>query len=99
MSDNEFEAVLLHPALHVIDALAQMACPPFTGLQQGLSWTDSGTAGAGDVRAIGSSASYTEEVFRNLSARAAVAISMLDSDIAPDNFTTASALLGLRYDF
>ncbi len=63
------------------------------------SWFDSGTAGAGDVRAIGSSASYTEEVFRNLSARAAVAISMLDSDIAPDNFTTASALLGLRYDF
>ena len=63
------------------------------------SWFDSGTVGAGDVRAIGSSASYTEEVLRNLSARAAVAISMLDSDIAPDNFTTASALLGLRYDF
>ena len=63
------------------------------------SWFDSGTAGAGDVRAIGSSASYTEQVFRNLSARAAVAVSMLDSDLAPDNFTTASALLGLRYDF
>ncbi len=63
------------------------------------SWFDSGTAGAGDVSAVGGSASYTEEVFRNLSARAAVAISMLDSDIAPDNFTTASALLGLRYDF
>ena len=63
------------------------------------NWFDSGTAGVGDVRTIGSSASYSEEVFRNLSARAAVAISMLDSDIAPDNFTTASALLGLRYDF
>ncbi|MFW2350340.1 preprotein translocase subunit YajC [Qipengyuania sp.] len=63
------------------------------------SWFDSGTAGAGDVSAIGGSASYSEEVFRNLSARAAVAISMLDSDLAPDNFTTASALLGLRYDF
>lgn len=63
------------------------------------SWFDSGTAGAGNVSAIGGSASYSEEVFRNLSARAAVAISMLDSDLAPDNFTTASALLGLRYDF
>jgi len=51
------------------------------------------------VRAIGASGSYTEEIYRNLSARAAVAISMLDSDLAPDNFTTASALLGLRYDF
>ena len=63
------------------------------------SWFNSGAANTGDVRAIGSSASYTQEVFRNLSARAAVAISMLDSDVAPDNFTTASALLGLRYDF
>jgi hypothetical protein len=63
------------------------------------NWFDSGTAGSGDVRVLGSSASYSEEVVRNLSARAAVAISMLDSDIAPDNFTTASALLGLRYDF
>ena len=51
------------------------------------------------LSAIGGSASYSEQVFRNLSARAAVAISMLDSDIAPDNFTTASALLGLRFDF
>ena len=63
------------------------------------NWFDSGTAGVGDVRSIGSSASYTEQVMRNLSARAAVAISTLNSDIAPDNFTTASALLGLRYDF
>ena len=63
------------------------------------SWFDSGTAGADDISAIGGSASYSEQVFRNLSARAAVAISMLDSDVAPDNFTTASALLGLRYDF
>ena len=63
------------------------------------SWFDSGTAGADDISAIGGSASYSEQVFRNLSARAAVAISMLDSDLAADNFTTASALLGLRYDF
>ncbi|MED5207430.1 MAG: hypothetical protein VX465_12430 [Pseudomonadota bacterium] len=63
------------------------------------NWFNGGSAGVGDVSAIGGSASYSEQVFRNLSARAAVAISMLDSDIAPDNFTTASALLGLRYDF
>ena len=63
------------------------------------SWFDSGTAGTDDVRVIGGSASYSEQVFRNLSARAAVAISMLDSDIVADDLTTASALLGLRYDF
>ena len=63
------------------------------------SWFDSGALGTDSVRAIGASGSYTEEIYRNLSARAAVAISMLDSDLAPDNFTTASALLGLRYDF
>ena len=60
---------------------------------------ESGTPGTDSVSAIGASASYTEQIYRNLSARAAVALSMLDSDIAPDNFTTASALLGLRYDF
>ena len=63
------------------------------------SWFDSGALGTDSVRAIGASGSYTEEIYRNLSARAAVAISMLDSDLVPDNFTTASALLGLRYDF
>lgn len=63
------------------------------------NWFDSGTAGSGNVSAVGGSASYSEEILRNLSARAAVAISMLDSDIAPDNLTSASALLGLRYGF
>ena len=48
------------------------------------NWFNSGSAGVGDVSAIGGSASYSEQVFRNLSARAAVAISMLDSDIAPE---------------
>ncbi len=63
------------------------------------SWFDSGFTATGDVRTIGASASYSQQIYRSLSARAAVAVSMLDSDIAPDNFTTASALIGLRYDF
>lgn len=63
------------------------------------NWFDSGVAGAGDIFALGSSASYTEQVWRQLSARAALAISRLDSDIHIEDVTTASALLGLRYDF
>lgn len=63
------------------------------------NWFDSGASGVGDVFALGSSASYTEQVWRNLSARAALAISMLNSDTIADDITTASALLGLRYDF
>ncbi|MBX7481149.1 preprotein translocase subunit YajC [Qipengyuania qiaonensis] len=63
------------------------------------SWFDSGTVGTGDLRVFGGSASYTREIYRNLSARAALAISTLDSDLATDDLTTATALLGLRYDF
>ena len=63
------------------------------------NWFDSGTTGAGDIFALGSSASYTEQVWRGLSARAALAISMLDGDGPGDEVVTATALLGLRYDF
>lgn len=63
------------------------------------NWFDSGVAATGDVFAIGSSASYSQQLYRNLSGRAAVAINMLDSELAPDDVRTATALVGLRYDF
>ncbi|MBX7496219.1 preprotein translocase subunit YajC [Qipengyuania sp. 6B39] len=63
------------------------------------NWFESGAGALGDAFALGTSASYSEQVWRNLSARAAVALSMLDAEAAPDEVVTASALLGLRYDF
>ncbi len=63
------------------------------------NWFDSGVAATGDVFALGSSASYSQALYRNLSGRAAVAINMLDSELAPDDVRTATALVGLRYDF
>ena len=63
------------------------------------NWLQSGFANAGDVFATGGSAAYSRQLFSGLSARAAVALDYLDSDIAAEDLTAASALLGLRYDF
>ena len=63
------------------------------------NWFESGAGDAGDVFALGSSASYTQEVLRNLSARAAVSFTMFDSELSEEDIRAASALLGLRYDF
>ncbi|MCL4672224.1 MAG: preprotein translocase subunit YajC [Sphingomonadaceae bacterium] len=63
------------------------------------NWLNSGFANAGDVFAAGGSASYTRRIFNGLSARAAVALDNLDSELASEDLTAASALLGLRYDF
>ncbi|MDP4575370.1 preprotein translocase subunit YajC [Qipengyuania sp. G39] len=63
------------------------------------NWFESGASSLGDAFTLGTSASYTEQVWRNLSARAAVALTMIDPEASPDEFLTASALLGLRYDF
>lgn len=63
------------------------------------NWFESGASSLGDAFALGTSASYSERVWRGLSARAAVALNMLDAKAAPDEILTASALLGLRYDF
>lgn len=54
---------------------------------------------AGDVLAVGASAAYRRNLTSRLSARAAVSVDRIDSDAATEDFTTASALLGLRYDF
>ncbi|QYU70773.1 hypothetical protein J4558_11950 [Leptolyngbya sp. 15MV] len=63
------------------------------------NWIESGFVGGGDVFAAGGSASYSRAIFDRLSARAAVALDYLDSDISAQDLTAASALVGLRYDF
>lgn len=49
--------------------------------------------------ALGTSASYNRQLYLGLSARAAVALDYLDSDVTGEDLKTASALVGLRYDF
>ncbi|QPD00138.1 preprotein translocase subunit YajC [Qipengyuania soli] len=63
------------------------------------NWFESGATSLGDAFSVGASASYNERVWRGLSARAAIALNMLDAKAAPEELLTASALLGLRYDF
>ena len=48
---------------------------------------------------LGTSASYNQQLYMGLSARAAVSLDYLDSDVSGDDIKTASALVGLRYDF
>ena len=63
------------------------------------SWIDSGFAADGEVFALGASAAYRRSITGRLSARAAVAVDHLDSEATVEDYTSASALLGLRYDF
>ncbi|WP_435417462.1 preprotein translocase subunit YajC [Parerythrobacter aurantius] len=48
---------------------------------------------------LGTSASYNQRLYMGLSARAAVSLDYLDSEVSGEDFKTASALVGLRYDF
>lgn len=63
-----------------------------------VNWFEAGTAN-GDLTAFGASAAYNQAITGRLSARAAVAVDYFDSDFSADDFATATALLGLRYDF
>lgn len=63
------------------------------------NWLESGFATGSDLFAVGGSASVSRRIVSGLSARAAVAIDHLDSELATEDLTAASALLGLRYDF
>ncbi len=63
-----------------------------------INWFDAG-AGDGDLTAFGASAAYNRLITGRLSARAAVAVDYFDSDFSAEDFATATALLGLRYDF
>lgn len=63
------------------------------------NWVDSGGAFAGDTKAYGATAAYYRDLTRNLSARAALGIEGLTEPDLPEDFWTASALVGLRYSF
>lgn len=52
-----------------------------------------------DALVLGTSASYNQQLYQGLSARAAVSLDYLDSDVVGEDLKTASALVGLRYDF
>ncbi|UAB77271.1 preprotein translocase subunit YajC [Erythrobacter sp. SCSIO 43205] len=56
-------------------------------------------SGNGDLTAVGASAAYSRNLAGRLSARAAVSLDYFDSEFSDEDFATASALLGLRYDF
>lgn len=60
---------------------------------------ESGFDLAGDATTLGGSAAYSRSLTRNLSARAAVAVDHINSDVSPEDFTAASALVGLRLGF
>ena len=63
------------------------------------TYTDTGFAEAGDVRAYGGSASYSQSLTQRISARAAIAIDHFDSELSEDDLTAASALVGVRMNF
>ncbi len=65
-----------------------------------VNWFESGDdLTSGSVTAYGASAAYNQSIAGNLSARAALAVDYLDSELSADDFAFATALFGLRYDF
>lgn len=60
---------------------------------------ESGFDQGSQVLAVGASAAYSRTLTGRLSARAAIALDHIDSDISAEDFTTASALVGLRLGF
>ncbi len=75
-----------------LDERSSVAANAFASLYEG------GTGIASDVKAYGANASYLRNLTRKLSATAALGIDGYDRD-GFDAEWTASALLGLRYDF
>ena len=63
-----------------------------------ITWFDSASQ-VGDATSYGASAAYSRTITEKLSARAAVAIDYFESDFTAEDFATATALLGLRYNF
>ena len=63
-----------------------------------INWFEAGGSD-GDLTAFGASAAYNRLITNRLSARAALAVDYFDSDFSAEDFATATALLGLRYDF
>lgn len=60
---------------------------------------ESGFDLAGDVSTVGGSAAYNRSITGRLSARAALAVDHIMTEASPEDFTAASALIGLRYGF
>lgn len=63
-----------------------------------VNYFDPGIAGAGDVLATGANAAYYRQIYRGLSASAAVGLDSFKQDDF-DGELTGSALVGLRYSF
>ncbi len=63
------------------------------------NYLKSGFSTSGDILAVGASAAYRQQLTAGLSARMAIALDRYDSTRATEDLTTASALVGLRYDF
>ena len=61
------------------------------------SYLKQGANELNDALLLGASAAYSHSLFQSLSARAAVSLDAIDSELV--NETNASALFGLRYDF
>ncbi|MGN6501019.1 MAG: preprotein translocase subunit YajC [Tsuneonella sp.] len=78
---------------------AQLGPRDAFGINAYASRLKSGFANAGDATVLGASAAYRRYLMDGLSANAAVALDEVDSDIANADFRSASALVGLRYDF
>lgn len=64
-----------------------------------VNWFESGFDDGAGVTAYGASAAYYRSITSKLSARAAIALDRIESDVTDADIAAASALLGLRYDF
>ena len=63
------------------------------------NWFDTELAEQGGSFVLGSSAAYFRDIGPNLTARAALSLTLLDSENLAEEIKTASALIGLRYGF
>lgn len=63
------------------------------------NWFQSGSSQAGDLTAVGATASYNRLLTNRLTATAAVGIDGVNRDDPLEDFWSASALLGVRYSF
>lgn len=63
------------------------------------NWIDSGGAFGGNSKSWGATAAYYRDLTHRISARAALGIEGMDETAIPEDFWTASALVGVRYSF
>ena len=98
------EDTVLGPANGITDesfyVASQLSGPIWRGSYTVTSYANWFRGGGGDkLFSLGSSAAYSQRIWQDLSARAALAVSLLDSDLSAETVRTATALVGLRYDF